>query len=86
MSHEHPMSCREMAEYLSDYLDGELSTSLSAVIEAHRGECPPCRAFVRTLEKSVGLVRAQPREPLPPGLKKKLLEALRRSQRGSSRQ
>ena len=81
MSREHPMSCRQMAEYLSDYLDGELSTSLSALIEAHRGECPPCQAFIRTLEKSVSLVRSQPRELLPPALKKKLLEALRRAER-----
>ena len=84
MSHDHPLSCREMAEYLSDYLDGELTASLCALIDAHRGECPPCEAFIRTLERSVEVVRSQPHEPLPPPLKTKLLEALRRARRGSS--
>ncbi len=78
---DHPMDCREMAQYLSEYLDGELDESLRRVIEQHGGECPPCRAFVRTLERTVEIVREQPREPLPDGLKKALAEALRRATR-----
>jgi predicted anti-sigma-YlaC factor YlaD len=77
MSHDHALSCREMAEHLSAYLDGELAASITALIDAHRGECPPCEAFIRTLAKSVEVVRAQPREPLSPALRKKLVEALR---------
>ena len=79
MSREHALSCREMAEHLSDYLDGELSASLAALIDAHRGECPPCEAFIRTLAKSVQVVRARPREPLSPALRERLLEALRQA-------
>ena len=79
MSHDHPLSCREMAEHLSDYLDGEQAASLRALIDAHRGECPPCEAFIRTLEKTVELLRSQPREPLPAKAKKALLEALRQA-------
>lgn len=76
MSRDHVLSCREMADHLSDYLDGELAASLAALIDAHRGECPPCEAFIRTLRRSVQMVRAQPREPLSEGLRKRLLDAL----------
>lgn len=79
MSREHVLSCREMADHLSDYLDGDLAASLTALIDAHRGECPPCEAFIRTLAKSVEVVRAQPREPLSPALRNRLLEALRQA-------
>jgi len=70
-----------MARYLSDYIDGELDESLRRVIEQHGGDCPPCRAFVRTLSRTVAMVKEQPREPLPDGLKKALAEALRRATR-----
>ena len=79
MSREHVLSCREMADHLSDYLDGDLAASLTALIDAHRGECPPCEAFIRTLARSVEVVRAQPREPLSPALRNRLLEALRQA-------
>jgi predicted anti-sigma-YlaC factor YlaD len=71
------MSCREMAGYLSDYLDGELRESLRRVIEAHGGECPPCRAFVRTLARAVEALRAQPRASLPAALRRRLAGALK---------
>jgi predicted anti-sigma-YlaC factor YlaD len=73
------MSCREMADSLSDYLDGELRADLRAVIDEHRGDCPPCEAFIRTLALTVELIRAQPREPLSPSLAKSLAEALRKA-------
>jgi anti-sigma factor RsiW len=77
----HPMNCREMAAYLSDYLDGELDASLRELIERHGGECPPCRAFVRTLNRTVEALRAQPREPLGPERTRALVEGLRRASR-----
>ncbi len=75
------MNCREMAHLLSDYVDGELDASLRNVIEAHGGECPPCRAFVRTLARTVEVVRSQPREPLSAEIRKALCEALARARR-----
>ncbi len=85
MTHaHHAMSCREMAEHVSDYLDGELQADLRALIDEHRGDCPPCEAFIRTLARTVEVVRSQPREPLSPALKKILAESLRRARGGRS--
>ncbi|MEK7284161.1 MAG: zf-HC2 domain-containing protein [Acidobacteriota bacterium] len=82
MSHAaHSMSCREMADCLSDYLDGELQADLRALIDEHRGECPPCEAFIRTLVRTVEAIRAQPREPLSADLRKSLADSLRRARR-----
>ena len=73
----HEKSCREMAEYLSEYVDGDLDASIRELIDRHGGECPPCRAFVRTLARTVEALRAQPREPISPTMKRSLVEALR---------
>lgn len=83
MTHpKHPhgaMSCREMIEYLSDYIDGDLDADLRRLIERHGGDCPPCKAFVGTLARTVEAVRALPRDPLPPSVRRALAEALRKA-------
>jgi len=83
MTHAHAgtgnSSCREMAEWVSDYLEGDLAASLREMIDRHRGDCPPCEAFVRTLAKTVELLRARPQEPLSPERVRALAEALRRA-------
>jgi anti-sigma factor RsiW len=71
-----------MAQYLSDYLDGELEASLRQILERHGGECPPCAAFVRTLSRTVEAIRHQPREPLPPALEQRLTQALKHAKEG----
>lgn len=75
----HQKSCREMAEYLSEYVDCNLDASIRELIDRHGGECPPCRAFVRTLARTVEALRAQPREPISPAAKRSLVEALRKA-------
>lgn len=78
MSHRHEgMSCREMAEHLSAYLDGELEAGLRQIIERHGGDCPPCRSFINTLSRTVEAVRAQPRRPISPDLIQALTTALK---------
>jgi predicted anti-sigma-YlaC factor YlaD len=73
------MDCREMSAYLSDYLDGELDASIRQLIDRHGGQCPPCRAFIRTLSRTVEAVRAQPREPLCATLRQSLVDSLRKA-------
>jgi predicted anti-sigma-YlaC factor YlaD len=86
MTHaRHSMSCREMAEHLSDYIDGEIREDLRSLIDAHRGDCPPCEAFIRTLARTVEVVRAQPREPLSPSLRRALAASLREAGSGPGR-
>lgn len=81
-THRHDRrQCRRMAAHLSDYLDGGLNASLRRAIEKHGGDCPPCRAFVRTLEATVRAVRALPRRPLAGRLRRDLVAALRRAAR-----
>jgi len=83
MTHAHEgtgqATCREMAEWVSEYVDGELAASLREAIDRHCGDCPPCEAFVRTLARTVELIRARPQEPLSPERLQALSNALRRA-------
>jgi anti-sigma factor RsiW len=73
------MRCGEMVEYLSDYLDGDLDAALRRTIDEHGGQCPPCRAFIRTLQATVEAVRSLPRRRLGRGAVRSLVLALRKA-------
>ena len=53
----HKLSCREILDNLSSYIDAELDPSLCDEIESHMGNCNPCVAFLNTLKKTVVLVK-----------------------------
>ncbi|MDF1555447.1 MAG: zf-HC2 domain-containing protein [Deferrisomatales bacterium] len=53
----HKMSCREILDSLSEFIDAELDPSLCAEIEAHMEGCSPCVAFLNTLKKTVVLYK-----------------------------
>lgn len=75
--------CRRLFARLSQYLDAELPEPDCAAIQAHLSDCPPCRAFLRTLRKTVDLCRQYSPETMPPPLKvkarKELLDAYNRA-------
>ncbi|MHC4474398.1 MAG: anti-sigma factor family protein [Planctomycetota bacterium] len=50
-------SCRESAEMLVDYADGQLPPSESAKVAAHLARCKDCRAAVQALQKSLNLAK-----------------------------
>lgn len=58
----HQLSCREILERLSDYIDEELDPSICDEIEKHMDGCSPCIAFLNTLKKTVKLYNTAGRE------------------------
>jgi anti-sigma factor (TIGR02949 family) len=52
------LSCREILDKLSEYIDAELDPSLCDEIEAHMAGCSPCVAFLNTLKKTVVLYKS----------------------------
>ena len=57
---------------LSDYEDGSLSERDRARVEQHLMRCPPCRAFLATLQATAGAVARLPRERAPIAAKDRL--------------
>jgi len=51
------LTCRELAEFLADYLAGELSESERDRFEAHLRICPACAAYVGTYREAIRLGR-----------------------------
>ncbi|MGL4554851.1 MAG: anti-sigma factor family protein [Gemmataceae bacterium] len=51
------MTCREVAEYLMSYLDGELAEGERVAFEEHLKECPDCVVYLATYREAVRLGR-----------------------------
>jgi anti-sigma factor RsiW len=75
------MTCRELADFLMAYLDGELEESERRVFDEHLELCPPCKDYLVTYRECVEAGRracesedAQP-EHVPEGLIQAILAA-----------
>lgn len=68
--------CRKYFERVSEYLDGELTPETCRAIEAHLEECPPCRACVESLKKTIAICRKVPCEAMPGDVRERLRKTL----------
>lgn len=75
-THEMSMTCRELFERLSEYVDGELSQEICEEIRRHMEGCEPCVAFARTLKTTAEMCRRLPSKPIPPEVADDLLTLL----------
>jgi anti-sigma factor RsiW len=53
----HAITCRELTDFLLQYLAGEIRGRRRAVFEAHLAVCDECVAYVRGYEEAVRLGR-----------------------------
>lgn len=60
------MTCRELVEFLGDYLDGELAAEVRERFEQHVSDCPPCVRYLESYRTTVTLARRAFDDP-PPG-------------------
>jgi anti-sigma factor RsiW len=58
MTPDHEMSCKELVELVTDYLEDALPTDDRARFEAHLAECPWCVEYVAQIERTIVLVGA----------------------------
>ena len=49
------MTCREFAEFMSDYLSGELPSDIRARFDDHLARCANCRNYLMSFQESVTL-------------------------------
>ena len=51
------LTCRELVELVTDYLDGALPASERDNFEAHVAECPGCEVYIEQIRSAVELTR-----------------------------
>jgi anti-sigma factor RsiW len=52
------LTCQELVELVTDYLEGALAPAERERFEAHLGECPGCVAYLGQIHGTVAALRA----------------------------
>jgi anti-sigma factor RsiW len=76
------MNCRELSEFLSDYVSGELPTTVSTDFEGHLNGCPECHIFLEQYRATIHVSTAAFNDPppkMPEDLVRAILAALQKS-------
>jgi anti-sigma factor RsiW len=70
-------TCRDIAQLVTDYLDGSLTLGERLRFQLHLGLCFACRNYLRQMKYTIATLRQLPPEPVPPHVKEELLKRFR---------
>jgi anti-sigma factor RsiW len=70
------LSCKELVELVTDYLEGELDRDRLEALDAHLAVCEHCGRYVRQMRMTIGALRQLAGDDeLPSDARERLLEA-----------
>ena len=73
MSH---VTCRELIDFLDDYVAGELPPEQAALFERHLAVCPSCVAYLASYRETIRLARGAAEPPAVEDVPPELLTAI----------
>jgi anti-sigma factor RsiW len=73
------MTCRELIDFLLEYVEERLSAEERERFDTHLRICPDCRTYLDTYGKTVELTRLAADDTIPPEVPEDLIQAILRS-------
>lgn len=70
------MNCKQLLQYLSDYIDQNLDDALTAAARDHLATCQNCRVVLDTTQQTIFLFREQGKRTIPAGNRQRLFAQL----------
>lgn len=77
------MTCRELIEFIAEYLDGALPAPERAAFERHLAICASCRAYLASYETTIRAVKGLADESVADEMPADLIEAIIKARRRS---
>ena len=71
------LTCREVVELVTDYLEEALSPAKQAQFEEHVADCPGCTTYIAHVQQTIAMLRSLSDEPMFPQTKEELLQVFR---------
>ncbi len=68
------LSCREVVELITEYLEGAGSSEQRIGVERHVAICPPCRGFLGQVRHSIAVSAELPDASISPEVRDALVE------------
>jgi anti-sigma factor RsiW len=76
-AHEDELTCQELVEIVSDYLEGALPPNERERFEAHLEICEGCRRYLDQMRTTILLAGRLNEKALDPGAKDQLVQLFR---------
>ncbi len=76
------LTCRELVELVTDYLEGALAPAVRSRLETHLAGCAGCQLYVDQMRQTIEAVGRLDPEAVPPEAVDRLLEIFRAARRG----
>lgn len=76
------LTCKELVELVTDYLEGALPPAEVVRFEAHLASCPHCRVYLDQMRLTIRALGRLPEEALPAAAMHALVEHFRGWTRG----
>ncbi len=76
-ANEEELTCQELVEIVSDYLEGALPEADRARFDAHLETCEGCRRYLDQMRTTIRVVGTLTEDDLDPGAKEQLLQLFR---------
>ncbi len=73
------MECKDLVQYLSDYIDNNLDEALTREAQEHLATCENCRVVLDTTQQTIFLYREQGKRVIPAARRKRLFNQLKSS-------
>jgi predicted anti-sigma-YlaC factor YlaD len=71
------LTCRELVELVTDYLEGGLAPEERMRFEEHLLICEGCSAYLDQMRRTIEVVGALDEDAIEPGMRDRLLESFR---------
>lgn len=68
------LSCQQITELITDYLEGRLSFGRRLRFQMHLGMCRHCRAYLRQMRLTIRTLGRVPGQPPPPEILDELMK------------
>jgi anti-sigma factor RsiW len=72
----HALTCRELSEFVDDYVAGTLAPQKRALFEEHLTECPECHTYLWSWAATMRLLRDAHADLEPGGIPERLVRAI----------
>lgn len=70
------ITCRQLIEFIIDYVEGALDESSRAEFERHLGVCPSCRAYLASYRETMSLSKIVVTDEPQPDVPEDLVQAI----------
>lgn len=72
-----PLSCQELVELVTEYLDGALPVEQRLAFEQHIAICPPCRGYLVEIRETIAVAGELTEDNIRPAARDAMLAVFR---------